>query len=64
MAETIYRSAITSEMERRKAYLEAVPGFRLKEDLEALNRCSYTFGTQDLPPPETRTVITAWFADS
>jgi hypothetical protein len=43
MAETIYRNPITAEMNRRKAYLEALPGFHLKEDLEALNRCSYTF---------------------
>jgi hypothetical protein len=42
--ETIYRNPITAEIERRKAYLEALPGARLKEDLEALNRCSYTFG--------------------
>jgi hypothetical protein len=42
--ETIYKNPITTEMDRRKAYLEALPGFRLKEDLEALNRCSYTFG--------------------
>jgi hypothetical protein len=42
--ETIYRNPITAEMDRRKAHLEALPGFRLKEDLEALNRCSYTFG--------------------
>jgi hypothetical protein len=42
--ETIYRNPITAELERRKAYLETLPGARLKEDLEALSRCSYTFG--------------------
>lgn len=42
--ETIYRNPITAELQRRKAYLEALPGARLKEDLDALNRCSYTFG--------------------
>jgi hypothetical protein len=42
--ETIYRNPVAAEMERRTAYLEALPGARLKEDLDALNRCSYTFG--------------------
>lgn len=42
--ETIYRNPVTTEIERRKAYLKALPGYRLKEDLDALNRCSYTFG--------------------
>jgi hypothetical protein len=42
--ETIYRDPFTVEFERRKNYLEALPGYRLKVDLEALNRCSYTFG--------------------
>ena len=42
--ETIYRNPVTVEMDRKKAHLEALPGFRLKEDFEALNRCSYTFG--------------------
>ncbi|KUI27213.1 hypothetical protein AU196_01365 [Mycobacterium sp. IS-1742] len=41
--ETIYRNPVTTEMQRRKAYLKALPGYRLNEDLEALNRCSYTF---------------------
>lgn len=41
--ETIYRNPFTAELGRRKAQLEALPGYRLKVDLEALNRCSYTF---------------------
>lgn len=41
--ETIYRNPVTAEIDRRKAHLESLPGFRLKSDLEALNRCSYTF---------------------
>jgi hypothetical protein len=43
-SETIYRNPFTAEMERRKAHLHALAGYRLKVDLEALNRCSYTFG--------------------
>lgn len=31
-------------MERRKAHIEALPGTRLKQDLDALNRCSYIIG--------------------
>jgi hypothetical protein len=42
--ETIYRNPFTAEIDRRKTHLEALPGYRLKVDLEALNRCSYTFG--------------------
>ena len=42
-AETIYRNPVSTEIDRRKAHLESLPGFRLKTDLEALNRCSYTF---------------------
>jgi hypothetical protein len=41
--ETIYTNPFAAEMDRRKAHLEALPGYRLKVDLEALNRCSYTF---------------------
>lgn len=32
------------ELERRKAHIEGLPGTRLKNDLEALNRCSYIIG--------------------
>src|ERR1700692_800317 len=38
--ETIYRNPFTAEIDRRKTHLEALPGYRLKVDLEALNRCS------------------------
>lgn len=41
--ETIYTNPITAEIARRRAHLESLPGYRLKVDLEALNRCSYTF---------------------
>jgi hypothetical protein len=41
--ETIYSNPITAEMARRRAHLESLPGHQLKVDLEALNRCSYTF---------------------
>jgi hypothetical protein len=40
---TIYTNPITAEMARRRAHLESLPGYQLKVDLEALNRCSYTF---------------------
>jgi hypothetical protein len=40
---TIYRNSITAEMARRRSQLEPLRGYRLKVDLEALNRCSYTF---------------------
>ncbi|MBO0852402.1 MAG: hypothetical protein J2P18_01380 [Nocardia sp.] len=33
-----------AEMERRKGLIEALPGARLKEDLDAMNRCSYIIG--------------------
>lgn len=35
---------IAVEMAWRKAHIDDLPGSRLKDDLEALNRCSYTFG--------------------
>lgn len=41
--ETIYRNPITAEMARRRTQLESLRGYQLKVDLEALNRCSYTF---------------------
>lgn len=44
-AEETYRSLFGLEMERRKAHIEALPGSLFKEDLEALNRASYVFGT-------------------
>ncbi|QTI67478.1 hypothetical protein [Gordonia polyisoprenivorans] len=43
--EEVYKSPFGIEMERRKAHIEALPGARFKEDLEALNRASYVFGT-------------------
>lgn len=43
--ETSARSPFTTEMEARQAHLEALPGFQLKEDLEALKRCLYVFTT-------------------
>jgi hypothetical protein len=39
------QSPFTAEMYRRRAHLEALPAFQLKEDLEALKRCLYTFTT-------------------
>jgi hypothetical protein len=39
------QSSFTAEVNRRIAHLEALPAFQLKEDLEALKRCLYTFGT-------------------
>ena len=44
-AEEVYESTFGIEMDRRKAHIEALPGARFKEDLEALNRASYVFGT-------------------
>jgi hypothetical protein len=41
--ESIYRNPITAEMTRRRTQLESLRGYQLKVDLEALNRCSYTF---------------------
>lgn len=38
---TTERSDFGVEMEARKAHIEALPGARFKEDLEALNRASY-----------------------
>ncbi|WP_431818296.1 hypothetical protein [Gordonia jacobaea] len=43
--EEVYESPFGIEMERRKAHIEALPGAQFKEDLEALNRASYVFGT-------------------
>lgn len=45
VVEEIYRSSFGEEMELRKAHIEALPGSQFKEDLEALNRASYVFGT-------------------
>lgn len=33
------------EVQRRKDHIESLPGTRLRNDLDALNRCSYTIGT-------------------
>lgn len=38
-------SPFTAELDRRTAHLEALAGFQLKEDLEALKRCFYVFNT-------------------
>lgn len=38
-------SPFSIEMDRRKAHLEALQGFQLKEDLDALTRCYYVFST-------------------
>jgi hypothetical protein len=39
------QSPFTAEVNRRIAHLEALTAFQLKEDLEALRRCLYTFTT-------------------
>lgn len=39
------QSPFTAEVKRRIAHLEALPAYQLKEDLEALERCLYTFTT-------------------
>jgi len=45
VSEEVHNSQFGEEMKRRKAHLEALPGARFKEDLDALNRASYVFGT-------------------
>ena len=42
--EAIYRNPATAEFQPWKAYLAALPGAQLKDDLDALHSCSYTFG--------------------
>lgn len=39
------RSPFGEEMDKRKAHLEALPAWQLREDLEALKRCFYVFNT-------------------
>ena len=43
--DTSGESPFTAEMNRRIAHLEALLAYQLKEDLEALRRCLYTFTT-------------------
>lgn len=54
----VHYSSFGIAMDKRKAHVEALPGTRLKEDLEALNRASYVFGTngQELADHVTRFV--------
>ena len=39
------RSAFGEEMDKRRAHLEALPAYQLREDLEALKRSFYIFNT-------------------
>ena len=39
------RSAFGEEMDKRRAHLEALPAYQLREDLEALERSFYIFNT-------------------
>ncbi|MDX1889299.1 hypothetical protein [Mycolicibacterium sp. 050158] len=40
--------AFFAELERRNAYMLALPGERLREDMEAMKRCLYTFGRNEV----------------